>query len=77
MYFWPLSTIPLIKVKESQQNLIKSLGITIRNCLNLTYYGPFAATPDIGGGTMYPHISYACSICSILMKLSKIKQLDK
>ena len=36
--------------------------------VNPTYYGPFGANPDI---------SYACSICAILMKLSKIKYFDK
>ena len=45
--------------------------------LDPTYYGPFGATSDIGGGTMYPHISYACSTCAIIMKLGEIKQLDR
>ena len=45
--------------------------------LNPTYYGPFGATPDIEGGHNVPPISYACSTCAILMKLSEVKQLDK
>ena len=36
---------------------------------NPTYYRPFGAASDIGGGTMYPPISYACSTCAIVMKL--------
>ena len=30
-----------------------------------------------GGGHNVPPISFACSTCAILMKLSEIKQLDK
>ena len=34
--------------------------------------------PQIFGVVQYTHpISYACSTCAILMKLSAIKQLDK
>ena len=44
--------------------------------INSTYYVPFGATPDMGGGYNVP-IGYACSICAILMKLWEIKQLDK
>ena len=46
--------------------------------INPTYYGPFGETPDIGGGEHnVPPISYACSTCAILMKLSEIMQLVK
>ena len=45
--------------------------------LNPTYYRPFGATSDIGGAQCTPPISYACSTCAIVMKLSEIKQLDK
>ena len=38
---------------------------------------PFRATPDIGGGNNLPPISYAGSICAILIKLSEFKQLDE
>ena len=39
-----------------------------KNTFNPTHYGPFGATPDIGVGHNVPHtISYACSICAILM----------
>jgi len=41
-----------------------------------TYYRPFGATPHIGGYNLTP-ISYACSICALLLKLLEIKQLDK
>ena len=44
---------------------------------NPTYYRPFGATSDIGGAQCTPPISYACSTCAIVMKLSEIKQLDK
>ena len=37
-----------------------------------TYYGPFEATPNIWGGQHVPSISYACSRCSITMKISQI-----
>ena len=45
--------------------------------INPTYYRPFGATSDIGGAQCTPPISYACSTCAIVMKLSEIKQLDK
>ena len=44
---------------------------------NPTYYGPFRATPDKWDRHNLPPISYACSTCAILMKLSEIKLLDK
>ena len=50
-----------------------------RSFVNPTYYGPFGATPDIWGRaqcTPSP-ISYACSICAILMKVSEIKYFDE
>ena len=38
-----------------------------------TYYGPFEATQNIwGGGQNVPSISYACSRCSVTMKIPQI-----
>ena len=51
---------------QSFQNLY---SFNLVHHLNPTYYGPFGATPDIGG--------YACSPCGILIKLSEINNLIK
>ena len=51
------------------QNIFKVLFINIFYIINPTYYGPFGATPEIGRGHDVTPISYACSICAILMKL--------
>ena len=53
---------------------MKVYRTSTKSNINPTYYGPFGATPVIGGGHGHnvPPIGYACSICAILMKISGI-----
>ena len=45
--------------------------------LTLPTMGLLTQPQILGGAQCTPPISYACSTCAIVMKLSEIKQLDK
>ena len=59
-------------IRNSLPEIINEL--TTLCSFKLTYFGPFGATQDIGGAQYVPPISYACSICAILINLPKINR---
>ena len=70
----PIATSDCCENEEDLKESVRSCLEVFEKLMRLinsypTYYRPFGATSDIGGGTMYPPISYACSTCAIVMKL--------